>query len=515
MRQGYPRAYARLVEEQGKISCGISDLKPDRGDHRFEDEAWRSNSLYRSSMQYYLAYCRFMREWLEEIQAEGLERDRARFHLDNMLASMSPTNNPWTNPAALKRALETGGESLFKGFNNYLRDLRDNQGMPSQVDMSRFEVGRDVATTAGAVVYRSEMFELIQYDATTPEVYERPLLVCTSMVNKYYLSDLTAERSLYRHVLEGGMQVFVIVWRNPTPAESDWSFGDYVDALLEAAEVVARIAKQETINLAGFCAGAYLSLTLLAYLAASGRQLVDTHTVLLNVVLGRPDDSIFSTLSTPESIRDAKQRARAQGVITADELTMGFNMVQPDKLIWPYHVQNYLMGEDPEDSEVMFWMNDQVNLPATLYGELLKLSHYNQLAEGEITFRDEPIDLAAIETETLILGALKDHVCPWDAVYRTRTLLGGRTTYLLSGAGHVTPMITPADDPREHYFTNPDTTPEAEEWITGATRHDGSWRDAWLEWLSARSGEVVSAPRKPGSRKYPPLDPAPGTYVRG
>jgi len=366
---------------------------------------------------------------------------------------------------------------------------------------------------AGAVVFRNDLLELIQYQPTPARVFERPVLICSSMVNKFYLSDLTPERSLFRFLVENGFQVFAVAWRNPTQAHAHWGISDYVVALLEAMTSVAEISGHETINLGGFCAGATITLAALSHLQAQGRKMVNSHSIMLHVSENEPDDTVFSVLMTAAGVEDGKRRAAKAGIVHADELTMTFNTALPEKLIWPYYVKNYLLGEEPEKSELMYWMNDQVNLPATLYGEFLDLAHKNTLIGGEVTVAGVPVDLARIDTETLLLGAMKDHITPWHAVYRTRRLLGGETTFLLSSGGHVTPMICPAEDSRERYYTNEDRTPDHEHWLAGATEHPVSWRKRWCEWLGARSGTRVASASQLGDQKHEPLAPAPGTYV--
>lgn len=510
----YMPAYLRFYNEQQKIHAGISKVEATKGDKRFQDEAWHSNPIYRNNMQSYLAYCQFLQEWLDASELKGVEKIRAQFRLDTMMAALSPSNNLHTNPEAMQRYMETGGASYTQGMSNYKRDQAENKGMPSQVDTSKFKVGENLATLAGEVVFRNELMELIQYSAATDQVYAKPMLVCTSVVNKFYLCDLVPEGSLYRYLVEQGFQVFITSWRNPTPEQGHWGLDHYVDALLEALAAVADISGDPRPNLTGFCAGSYISLCALGYLQAKNREAVDTHTIILNSIEHEAEDSLYSAMTTPEDVKATRERVTEQGVFTADELTFTFNYMQPDKLFWPYFVKNYLLGEEPEDVELMFWMNDQVNMPAKLFLDFLDISQDNALTNGDIKIHDVKIDLSTIKAETFILGALKDHVVSWQAVYRTRKHLGGPTTFVLSTGGHVTGMITAADDPREACYTSADNTANAEQWLTDATKNDFSWRRAWTDMLAGKSGEKIDAPNEPGNAKHSPLAPAPGTYVR-
>ena len=509
----YFSALTEFNLEQQKILYGTSTLAPEKAERKFDNKAWRQNPSYRQLMQYYLAYCRFMQRCLTGSGLEGAELIRAQFIVESMLAALSPENSAYTNPAVQERIRETGGMNLVNGLNQYMQDLADNNPLPSQVNSSKFKPGENIATTPGSVVFRNELFELLQYQPTRKRVFERPVLLSSSPINKYYLSDLTPERSLYRHLLDQGFQVFVIVWRNPTREHAHWSLDDYVPGVVEAINITRAICDQETVNLSGFCAGGTFTLAALAYLASREQALVNSHSFMLNVVQSEPDDSLFTAIATPESIETSKRKALDNGICSADELTMLFAIMQPDKLIWPAFVQNYLMGEEPEGSEVMYWMNDQVNLPAQLYCQFLEIGNDNTLSEGKVTVRDIPIDLIKVDTETFILGALRDHIMPWSAVYRTRALLGGESTFLLSNGGHVTPMVTAADNPRESYFASASDTVDSEEWLARATEHQESWRTAWVKWLAKRSGEKVAAPGRLGDSTYKPLGPAPGSYV--
>ncbi|MGI9286681.1 MAG: PHA/PHB synthase family protein, partial [Pseudomonadales bacterium] len=418
-----------------------------------------------------------------------------------------------SNPEAIKYAKETQGRSVAKGLKNFLSDLRHNNGMPSQVDKSRFRKGKDVAASPGAVVFRNELLELIQYQPSTSRVYQRPLFFCNSMINRYYMSDLTPQRSLFKYLIDQGFQLFSVVWRNPSPNNRQWGMEEYVSALIEAMEATKEISQQETINSLGLCAGGTVAFAAMAYLAQQDRNFCYSHTSLVNVVDNAADDTVLSILGTPKAVAAARKRIDRHGVFSADAMNLSFNMMQPDKLIWPYLVQNYLFGEEPQDSAVMYWMNDQVALPARLFNQFLDFMFNNSLAKGKFELYGTRIALSSIKTETLLIGAQQDHICPWRAGYRTRDLLGGKVEYLLSTGGHTTPMTAPSDDPRAKYYTNPNLTLQYDEWLAGAAEHNASWRGFWSDWLGKRSGVKIKAPVELGNKKYSALDPAPGTYV--
>jgi len=511
--EAYMPAYLTYSAELQRIAVGLSTMAPARGDQRFRDDAWSANPVHRTQLQSYLAYCRFAQDWLDGSKLEGMEKSRAQFRLDTLLAALSPSNSLYMNPTALSRYRETGGASYVEGMKNYARDLRENQGRPRQFDPSKFELGENLATLPGQVVFRNEMVELIQYAATTDRVHAVPMLVCSSVVNKYYLCDLTPEGSLYRFLVDEGYQVFVAVWRNPTEAQAHWGVAEYVGALLQVINVVTDIADNQQPHLTGFCAGAYITLSTLAYQAATNKRTVATHSIILNAVDTVPEESPFSAMSSDQELAASKQRVIERGICTADELTLSFNVLQPDKLYWPYFVQNYLLGEDPDDTAVMFWMNDQVNLPARMFCQFIDISRDRALVRGEITVGDIRVDLGAIDCETFMLGALKDHVVPWSAVYRTREHLHGPTRFVLTTGGHVTGMVTAADDPREACLTNDDTTNDPEAWLAGTTEQPHSWRYEWVAFLHTAAGDMVEAPVACGNIAYPALTAAPGLFV--
>ena len=509
----FGKSVLEFLREEKDILSGNSARAAHQKDRRFSDEAWRSNRFYRTLLQSYLAGNDAAHGWLKEAIHEEVELQRHQYMLDIFLSALSPSNYLTTNPAALRHALDTKGKSVAKGLGNLLSDIRHNGGAPTQTDNAAYQKGNHVASLPGAVVFRSDLLELIQYQATTTRVHQRPLFFVNSTINRYYMSDLTPERSLFKFLVDQGIQLFSIVWRNPSPEHAHWGLAEYVSALIEAMDATREITGQETLNTLGLCAGGTIALAALAHLAQQGNCAIHANTVMVNVVDNAADDTVLSILGTPKAVANARKRIDRKGVFSANAMRSSFNLMQPDKLIWPYVAQNYLFGEEPQASEVMYWMNDQVALPAQLYNEFLDFMFDNTLAKGEFELQDKKINLGDITTETLLVGALQDHICPWHAGYRTRELLGGKVEYLLSSGGHTTPMTAATDDPRSKYYTNPDLSLNHDEWFASATKHDKSWRLYWIKWLKERSGVKARAPVQLGSTKYAALASAPGTYV--
>ena len=509
----FGKSVAAFLREEKDILTGNSDRTPHPKDRRFKDEAWQQNRFYRTLLQSYLAGNDAAHQWLKEANSEELELERHQYLLNIILSGLSPSNYLATNPEAMEYALETKGGSVSRGLRNFVADLRHNGGTPSQIADNAFQKGRDVAALPGSVVFRNELLELIQYQPTTARVNQRPLLFVNSVINRYYMSDLTPQRSLYKYLVDQGIQLFSAVWRNPSPEHAHWGMEEYVEALIEAMDATREISGQETLNTLGLCAGGTITLATMAYLAKAGDCPVHANTILVNVVDNAADDTVLSILGTPKAVASARKRINRKGVFSANAMRSSFNMMQPDKLIWPYVVENYLFGTEPQASEIMYWMNDQVALPARLYNEFMDFMFDNTLAKGAFELQGKAINLGNITTETLLVGALQDHICPWHAGYRTRNLLGGKVEYLLSSGGHTTPMTSPTEDPRAKYYTNSDLSLNHDEWLAGAVEQDASWRSFWSDWLSKRSGLKVKAQVTLGSPVHPPLDPAPGTYV--
>jgi polyhydroxyalkanoate synthase len=509
------RRSTRLGREAAHIAVGSSKVEPPRSDQRFRDPAWRDHPVYRRLMQYYLAWCEEVHGLVSDAEVSPHDEERTRFLVNLVTSALAPTNTLIGNPAALKRAFETGGMSVWRGMRSYARDLRTNRGFPRQVASGAFAVGESLAVTPGAVVYRDEVLELLQYAPATPEVRSRPLLMVPPQINRYYFMDLSPGRSFVEHAVARGIPFFTISWRDAGPAQRDWDLDTYAAATLRALDAVREIARSDDVNVLGLCAGGILTSTVLAHLAARSDPRV--HTASFGVTLLDFDvQAPMNVFDSAGLLPLARLRTRRNGVMDARSMGFAFTLLRPDDLLWRYWVNNYLLGEDPPAFDILAWNADATNLPASLHRQFLDLFENNTLAApGGMTVLGTPVDLASIEVPTYVTGATADHLTPWKGCYRTTQLLSGPSTFVLSNAGHIASLINPPGNPRAHYFAGPEPGPDPDAWRAEAEQRSGTWWEHWSDWIVERSGEARHAPSRLGSRRHRPLDPAPGRYVRG
>lgn len=498
------------------IIGGQQKFSPEPKDRRFTDRAWQLSPVYSRMMQGWLAFRTEMHDFIKSLELDPIEHGRAMLVADIMIDAVAPTNSLVGNPSAVKLAVDTGGLSLVQGLRHALDDLRHNHGMPSQVDKTPFKVGENLATTEGAVVYRNEMLELLQYTPKTGEVRAMPLLFVPPQINKYYVLDLTPEKSMSRYLVDQGFQVFVVSWRNPGPEHRDWGLADYVSALVDVIGVVTAITGSDKVNISGGCSGGITTATLLSYMAAKGDKRVNSVTFWVCVLDPRMEDSDVGVLVTKRGIEMARKRSAKKGVLAGSDLSRVFAWLRPNDLIWNYVVNNYLHGQKPPAFDVLFWNNDSTNLTAALHSDYLSLYETQPFANpGKEMILGETIDLGKVDIDAFIVGGVTDHITPWKACYRTTQMLSGKREFVLSNSGHIQAILNPPGNPKAKYFVNQNLPATADEWAAGASEVQGSWWERWGIWLGERSGETVPAPKKLGSRKFQPMDPAPGTYVLG
>ncbi len=505
--------YSNFMLEMGRVMTGQSTVEPDAKDKRFTDEAWKTNPFYRMYLQTYVTWQQSLKAFINDADLDKKDADRARFVLSLFADTVAPTNTLLGNPAAMKRMYETGGASLVQGLTHMLEDLANNGGMPSQIDMKAFQIGKDLATSPGAVVFKNEVLELIQYQPTTPQVNRRPLLVVPPQVNKYYVMDLSPNKSLVRYLVANGLQVFTISWRNPTPEDREWGFETYDRAILEAIDVVRAITENPDVNILGACLGGMTLATLLGHLAARQDRRIHAVTFLVTVL----DSNVESTMglfATKETIAAARQASRLRGVMDGQEMARAFAWLRPNDLIWNYWVNNYLVGNDPAAFDVLYWNNDTTRLPARLHGDLLSILETNAFTHpGTLTVLDTPVDLSRVTSDAYIIAGITDHITPWQGCYATTQLLGGKVKFILSNSGHIQAILNPPGNPKASYLVNERHPADPEQWLAKAQKRAGSWWEDWRDWLGQRSGEQKAPPREPGNEQYQPGKPAPGSYV--
>jgi len=507
------RESVRLYGEWLNIIWGDSPRELPATDARFADGAWRENPVYKRLAQGYLAFCDAVDSVVDH-NPDWRKRERARFLSGILTSAIAPTNTLLGNPAALKRAFESGGRSLLRGAANFVDDVGKGAALPSQVKKSDFRLGVNLAATPGAVVFRNDMLELLQFQPTTAAVREIPTLVIAPPIGKYYFMDLAPGRSFAEHALRGGIGLFVTSWRNPRQEHGAWGLDDYVRTLLQAVDAVCEISGSSKVNLLGFCAGGILSTLLMNHLAATGDSRLNVASfgvMLLDFGLKAP---IGGFQSKPVLALARKQSAK-KGILPASSLAQVFAWMRPNDLVWNYWVNNYLEGKDPPSFDILAWSVDGTNLPRALHAQFLEIFQNNLLIEpGAITLLGQPVDLKRIEAETLVVAAMTDHLTPWRGCFRTTQLLSGESTFVLSNGGHIAALVNPPGNPRASYYIGTKPGADPDRWLQQAEKRTGTWWEAWIDWTLKRSGGERGVSATLGSEQYPVIDKAPGSYVR-
>jgi polyhydroxyalkanoate synthase len=504
---------ATLALDLCLVFLSASSLQPASGDRRFADEEWLENPFYKAWLQSYLAWRQALCGHVNALDFGRLPRERARYVTSLVTEALAPTNALPGNPAALKKAIQSRGSSVVTGLKNAIEDLVHNNAMPSQVEKSAFRVGENLALSPGAVVFQNEVLELIQYTPATGEVYSTPQLIIPPQINKFYVFDISPNKSIVQHLVKNGFQVFMVSWRNPTAQHKNWGLDTYVGALLEAIETTLAITSSDRVNLHGACSGAMTMGALLGYLAASNKDTVSAATLMV-AVFSLGGDSQLGLFASPETIAAAKANSALKGVLDGSEMGMVFAWLRPNDLVWNYWVNNYLMGNRPPKFDILYWNNDSTRLPAKFHAQLLDVFG-DRLFERPDALKvlGTRIDLKKVTCDKFFVAGLTDHITSWKGVYGTASLFGGSNEFVLSSSGHIQSLINPPGNPKAKYFTNPDMTLAPEKWRSSAKEMSGSWWEEWVEWLAARSGPKREAPAVLGDEHYRPLIEAPGTYV--
>ena len=503
-----------FLAELGSIVAGKSERAPQTGDRRFSDATWKESSLHSGMLKAYLAWGDAVSGFVDKTSLSDIDKARAHLFTEILIDAVAPTNAILTNPAAMRKFVDTGGRSVWHGLKNYVDDLARNGGMPSMVDQSAFKVGENLATTPGAVIFRNELLELIQYTPTTQKVWKRPLVITPPQINKYYALDLSPDKSMVRFLLESGIQVFCVSWRNPTAANRDWGLDSYVAALDEAVDTVREITGSEDISMMGSCSGGITSTAYFATLGSAGEKI---RNMVLAVCLLDPntaDESAFGCLMTPETMHAAKEASRLRGLVDGHELARMFAWMRPNDLIWNYWVNNYLLGNQPPAFDILYWNADTTRLPARLHGDYLDLYFTNPFVNaGKLSLNGKTIDMSKVKADCYVVAGVTDHITPWKGVHRTAQIMGAGTTFVLSNSGHLQSLLNPPTNPRASFMIGPVNPAGPDAFLAASEKRKGSWWLDWRGWLHARSGEEVDAPASLGDARHPVLAPAPGTYV--
>jgi polyhydroxyalkanoate synthase len=510
----------KLAGKVVDILKGTDKFEEPKGDRRFDDPAWEESAVYHRLKQAYIAWDESMGELVDDLSLDTTDDRRAKFFKEVVTSSLAPTNFLLSNPKAMRKVVETRGMSLLKGLRNYVYDVKNNNAMPSQVDTSQFKVGENLATSEGAVVFRNEVLELIQYKPLTAKVYKRPLLIIPPQINKFYIYDLTAEKSFIQFCLSQGFQVFVISWKNPTSENRHWGMSTYVESASDAVSAILDITRSDDINLVGACAGG-ITASILSYCLNQDANIVNSLSLSVCMLSMHSNDMDLNAFTSPATLKAARASSQEKGVLEGAELAKVFSWMRPNDLVWNYHVNNYLMGEAPPAFDLLFWNSDSTNLPAQLHSDFLDLYEENLLYKGEMEVLGQKIDLAELDCDKYVTAGLTDHITPWKACYKTTQFVGGDIRFILSSSGHIQSLVTPVpnkatnkiSNKKTKYFCADNLPPLAEDWLEEAEQHPGSWWEDWSIWLAKRSGAKKPARKTLGNPRHKPMENAPGTYV--
>jgi polyhydroxyalkanoate synthase subunit PhaC len=507
--EAWPAAVGHWLGEDGEPPVPVDDR-----DKRFADPAWHGNPGYFALRQAYLAARRLGEDLLEAGQGDRVTDQKARLAVGLAFDALAPTNFLPTNPAALKRAFDTGGASVAAGVRNFLNDLAHNQGRPRQVDRAPFELGSNLAATPGKVVFRNELMELIQYAPQTKQVRSAPLLASPPWINKYYIMDLAPGRSFIEWAVQHRRTVFAISYRNPDATMSDVTLDDYIiHGPKTALDVISGITGSPKIDIVGLCLGGTVTAMLAAYLAETGDDRIGSVT-LLNTLLDFSEPGVLGAFADERTIERLDARMARAGVMEGSTMAGTFDVLRANDLIFSYVVSNWLMGEDPPAFDILAWNADSTRLPAAMHAFYLRaLYRDNQLAKGEMELAGQVLSLADIKSDAYIVGAVNDHIVPWPGSYQATRVLGGAVRYVLSSGGHIAGIVNPPG-PKAWYEAGEHSPEDPARWREAAERHEGSWWEDWTRWADGRAGRLVPPPPM-GSDRYPAAGEAPGEYVRG
>ena len=488
-------------------------------DRRFLGEAWK-NPWSQATVNFYLLNSRHLLNLADAVEAEAKVRQRIRFSIEQMIDAMSPSNFLATNPEAHQRLIDTKGESLRTGILNALQDL--GKGKVSQTDETAFEVGKNMATSEGAVVYQTKLFQLIQYKPLTAKVYERPYLMIPPCINKYYILDLQPENSVVRYLVEQGHTVYLVSWKNPDASMADTTWDDYIgDGAINAIETVQAISGQKQINILGFCVGGTITTTALAVLAARNKHPAASLT-LLTTLLDFSDTGILDVfvdetlVQLRENTIGGKNGGKC-GMLRGVELANTFSFLRPNDLVWNYVVDSYLKGNSPPPFDLLYWNGDSTNLPGAMYVWYLRHMYLqNDLkVPGRLTICGEKVDLGKIKCPVYLYASREDHIVPWWSAYEsTKLLKGAKVHFVLGASGHIAGVINPPAKKKRNYWSNPKIAATADAWFAGAKDIPGSWWPDWAKWLAPHGGKLKPAPKTYGNTKFKALEKAPGSYVK-
>jgi polyhydroxyalkanoate synthase len=509
-----------MLKLLGHSSTPVAE--PAKGDRRFRHEDWEEHFLFDYVKQSYLIAARWLHNAVASV--EGLDehtQKKVDFFTRQYIDALAPSNFALTNPEVFREIIASGGQNLVKGLNNLLDDIERGNGQLkiSMTDSKAFELGVNIATTPGKIVYQNELMQLIQYEPTTAKVYKRPLLIIPPWINKYYILDLREKNSLVKWCVEQGLTVFVISWVNPDKKLAGKDFVDYMlEGPLAALDAIEKATGEREVNVLGYCLGGTLLAATLGYMSAKKDRRITSAGFMSSLIdfTGAGELEVFIDESQVQAL---EKRMNERGYLEGSEMANSFNMLRSNDLIWSFVINNYLLGRDPFPFDLLHWNCDSTRMPAKMHSFYLRNMYLrNALKDpGGVTLADEPIDVSKIAVPTYFVSAIEDHIAPWKTTYAGPHLLGGKSRFVLSGSGHIAGMINPPSAKKYGYWTNDKLAATPDEWFAGAKQHEGSWWNDWLAWLKPQLGPQVAARevgRGSGKARLKIIEAAPGSYAR-
>ena len=520
---GFWQDYMTLWQNTARRMIGVHDgpaaapvIQADPKDRRFKDEAWKENEVFDFIKQSYLLSARFVQDVVG--QAEGLDRKTAQkvdFYSRQFIDAMSPSNFLLTNPEVLRKTAETGGENLLRGLNNLLGDLERGKGKLAikMTDLDAFRLGENIAVSPGKVIFQNELMQLIQYAPSTEQVLKRPLLILPPWINKFYILDLRPKNSFVRWAVSQGHTVFMVSWVNPDERMAEKGFDDYMRlGVLDALAAIEQATGEREVNAIGYCLGGTLLACTLPWMKAHGDDRIKSATFFVTMT-DFAEAGELSVFIDEEQLAQLEAKMERQGVLPGADMATTFNMLRANDLIWSFVVNNYLLGNEPFQFDLLYWNSDATRMPAKMHSYYLRnMYHANKLAKGELELAGQRIDLGTVEVPAYFISTREDHIAPWRSTYRGTQLLGGPKRFVLAASGHIAGVVNSPDSGKYSHWLNEALPPTPEEWFAGAQEMAGSWWPDWHRWVSALGQDMGSA-RQPGTGGLPAIEDAPGSYV--
>ena len=492
---------------------------PEKGDRRFKSKEWEENEVFDIIRQSYLITSRWLMKTMSNI--ENLSEEDAlkvRFHTQQLADALSPSNFLMTNPEVIRETVESGGQNLIRGMRNLQRDLAAGDGKLkiTMADQNAYEIGKNIATTPGKVIYQNDVMQLLQYEPTTSMVFRRPLLIIPPWINKYYILDLQPENSFVRWAVDKGYTVFLVSWANPDEKSGEKTMDDYLrEGILQPLDAIERATGEREVTAIGYCIGGTLLSAVLALMATKGDDRIKATTFFATQV-DFSEGGDLRVFIDEQQLDALDEKMKEKGYLEGDQMYSAFNLLRANDLIWTFYVDNYLLGKAPMQFDLLYWNSDTTRMPRKLHMFYLREMYLkNNLAKPNgITLGGVPIDLGKVTVPIYLQSSKEDHIAPYNSVFKAKSLFSGPVRFMLAGSGHIAGVINPPNAHKYNYWMNEAQPTDLDDWIAGAEYHPGSWWGDWHSWLQQYSGELVEA-RVPGSGALPVIEDAPGSYVKG